>query len=306
MSRALVLYHANCKDGFGAAWAFQKFWADKYTDVQYTPVAYGETVLSGHRESETDLYILDFSFTPEYLVELASRFHYVELQDHHKTAVEAWVKYVTVDKGIVPENMYVNFDMAYSGAMLTYKRFTSYTDKTPLLLLHIQDYDLWKFENPRTKAFIAHLDMIPKTMEDWNSLHDYLEETPDGYEKFVGEGQLLLEAFEGTCQAIIKSGCKDIMLGDKKGLGVNAPGMFASRIGNILAERSGTFGATWFESHDGSIKFSVRSEGDYDVSAIAKQYGGGGHRNAAGFSLYPESYRAGVQLWAIQPSGPNQ
>jgi nanoRNase/pAp phosphatase (c-di-AMP/oligoRNAs hydrolase) len=31
--------------------------------------------------------------------------------------------------------------------------------------------------------------------------------------------------------------------------------------------------------------FSLRSVGDFDVSAIAKIYGGGGHKNAAGFTV---------------------
>ena len=35
---------------------------------------------------------------------------------------------------------------------------------------------------------------------------------------------------------------------------------------------------------DGQAHCSLRSNGDYDVSAIAKAFGGGGHRNAAGFS----------------------
>ena len=35
---------------------------------------------------------------------------------------------------------------------------------------------------------------------------------------------------------------------------------------------------------DGQCKCSLRSNGDYDVSAIAKAFGGGGHRNAAGFT----------------------
>jgi nanoRNase/pAp phosphatase (c-di-AMP/oligoRNAs hydrolase) len=30
---------------------------------------------------------------------------------------------------------------------------------------------------------------------------------------------------------------------------------------------------------------SLRSKGDFDVSAIAKRFGGGGHKNAAGFNI---------------------
>ena len=38
------------------------------------------------------------------------------------------------------------------------------------------------------------------------------------------------------------------------------------------------------ELEDGNYKFSLRSKGDIDVSKIALRYGGGGHKNAAGFS----------------------
>lgn len=31
------------------------------------------------------------------------------------------------------------------------------------------------------------------------------------------------------------------------------------------------------------VKWSLRSNGEFDVSAIAKHHGGGGHKNAAGF-----------------------
>ncbi|PLX31947.1 MAG: hypothetical protein C0604_06035, partial [Clostridiales bacterium] len=34
---------------------------------------------------------------------------------------------------------------------------------------------------------------------------------------------------------------------------------------------------------EGSVKVSMRSKGDYDVSQIASIFGGGGHKNAAGF-----------------------
>lgn len=40
------------------------------------------------------------------------------------------------------------------------------------------------------------------------------------------------------------------------------------------------------ETRDGRISVSLRSKGkEYDVAAVARQFGGGGHRNAAGFKL---------------------
>jgi phosphoesterase RecJ-like protein len=42
------------------------------------------------------------------------------------------------------------------------------------------------------------------------------------------------------------------------------------------------------EVADGDWRVSLRSKGDADVGAIAQQYGGGGHRNAAGCSVRGE------------------
>lgn len=68
------------------------------------------------------------------------------------------------------------------------------------------------------------------------------------------------------------------------GLAANAPAFLASDLGHELANKSGTFGLVWSMAGDGQVHCSLRSNGEYDVSAIAKAFGGGGHCNAAGFS----------------------
>jgi phosphoesterase RecJ-like protein len=39
------------------------------------------------------------------------------------------------------------------------------------------------------------------------------------------------------------------------------------------------------ENRNGTIKGSLRSGGDIDVESIARAFGGGGHRHAAGFDV---------------------
>ena len=39
----------------------------------------------------------------------------------------------------------------------------------------------------------------------------------------------------------------------------------------------------WREEKDGSVHVSLRSDGAVDVSKIATQFGGGGHKTASGF-----------------------
>jgi nanoRNase/pAp phosphatase (c-di-AMP/oligoRNAs hydrolase) len=53
-----------------------------------------------------------------------------------------------------------------------------------------------------------------------------------------------------------------------------------------VAKASGTYGLIWYyDAATGRANVSLRSIGDYDVSAIAKAFGGGGHKNAAGFNI---------------------
>lgn len=70
-----------------------------------------------------------------------------------------------------------------------------------------------------------------------------------------------------------------------EGLVVNTP-TFISEVGHELAVKSGTFGLVWYyDGESGRANCSLRSNGDYDVSAIAKLFSGGGHRNASGFNI---------------------
>ncbi len=56
-----------------------------------------------------------------------------------------------------------------------------------------------------------------------------------------------------------------------------------SFMGNALVERRPPMSIVWVESKD-DIHVGLRSNGDVDVSVIAKKYGGGGHPGASGFS----------------------
>ncbi len=75
---------------------------------------------------------------------------------------------------------------------------------------------------------------------------------------------------------------------------------FHSDVGNILAEKSGTYGAFWQQLPNHEVKWSLRSKGDYDVSVIASKFGGGGHKNAASFTLkapQEDVTKLGITLW---------
>ena len=124
------------------------------------------------------------------------------------------------------------------------------------------------------------------------------------------EGQAILRAHDQNVQSVVKGAARNCSIvpavidsvesykspwvwwhdeehGDTcgaNGLAANCPPHLQSDVGHELANQSGTFGLLWFIDKDNNCRCSLRSNGDYDVSAIAKAFGGGGHRNAAGFT----------------------
>lgn len=56
-------------------------------------------------------------------------------------------------------------------------------------------------------------------------------------------------------------------------------------VNELLSIRTVQIAALFREPKPGKIRVSIRSRGDYDVSAVARAVGGGGHRNAAGCSF---------------------
>ena len=148
------------------------------------------------------------------------------------------------------------------------------------------------------------------TFEQWKALNNKLQSDNLFYQEFIAQGAAILRAHEQNVQAVVKGsamGCCISVVADKpglsnpwlpgkeqrsndadyevRGLAANCPPHLASDVGHELANQSGTFGLLWFVDKDNVCKCSLRSNGDYDVSAIAKVFGGGGHRNAAGFQI---------------------
>lgn len=180
-----------------------------------------------------------------------------------------------------------------SGALLAWEYFHPIT-KVPKLIQHIDDRDRWQFTLEGSKELHAVLASYqPWTFEMWEA-HFLVGNVR--FNALKDEGVAILRAHNQHVQAALKQARKcyiDCCLRDAEGLlekvalpglAANAPYFLASDLGHELANKSGTFGLVWSMAGDGQIHCSLRSNGDYDVSAIAKAFGGGGHRNAAGFS----------------------
>lgn len=280
----LIIYHDNCADGFGAAWAaYKKFGAD---GAEYLPMSYNDKRVELHDEhlnfpvtlAGRDVYILDFSFNPEIIGAMLHLTATLTWIDHHKTAFESFNLDPTKPWHLVAAGIgwHVILDPNKSGCVLAWEHFHP-NEEVPALLDYIEDHDLWRWNYDNTRDIATGLRSKPFSFDWFDFAHENLGSVRD-------KGTAMNELFDQQLADITKKHTPTL-IGDQLGHSVNCTPQFASEAGNILAKASGTFGMTWALRNDGMANVSLRSVGDYDVSAIAKTFGGGGHRNAAGFEV---------------------
>jgi uncharacterized protein len=303
-----VYYHADCLDGFGAAYAAWRRFGDA---ARYRPMHHGENWDVADVEG-CDVFILDFSFRPDVLTRMADHARSVCQIDHHVSARDDWADRLVSEPGTARSHfrdpsgrLALDFDLDKSGARLAWEHFHPDTP-VPLALLHIEDQDLWRFRLPGTRAFCRALRLRSFSFDAWNAVVDAAS-APDGpaYLALLAEGEAVdrfisLEVERLAASSLVMPVTLELpdagsgKLQSVEGLAINANAVFASDLGGRLAERSGTFGLVWYLAADGVVKASLRACNTVNVARIAQFYGGGGHPNAAGFRMPWQEF--GVRL----------
>lgn len=259
----IILYHANCDDGFGAAYAA---WLRLGDNAEYRPVQYGDAIPSEHLLGR-QVYIFDFSFSPDVISVMSQSASQITLLDHHKSAAEQW-------QGIMPAtNAVITFDMDRSGAQMSWDYFHPGVQR-PVLIEYIGDRDLWRFKLHDTKEFCAGLSLQPTTFEAWNTLIP---------EAIIASGRVILDLQQRQVDRVMKGELRSVTLLGHHGLAANVINN-TSEVGHEIAKSSGTFSLTFSIKGD-EVICSLRSNAPFDVSEIAKHYGGGGHAQASGFRM---------------------
>lgn len=270
--RPLILYHGRrCPDGYGAALAAWLYYGGQ---AEFRGLDHGEIQTADDLGDLAGraVYVLDFAFGPELLAEIEARVAKLVVLDHHKSAAEKLTGYAC-RCGVV------HFDMDKSGARLAWEFFHADKD-VPGLIRYIEDRDLWNWQYPESAGFLAALDMEERSFERWAEIAAF---TPEQEAAFMARGGAMDEKFQKLC-ADIADAAQPLVFNGIKGLMVNAPGMFHSQVGDILARQSGSYALMWHASTKG-VKVGLRSRSDFNCIPLAESLGGGGHAQACGFKM---------------------
>lgn len=263
MMPIVCIYHANCADGFSAAWVVLKALGK---DVEFHPASYGDPPPDVTKKF---VIMVDFSYKRPVLLEMAERAAVILVLDHHKSAEE--------DLRDLPSNVVAKFDMEHSGAMMAWKHF--FPDREPPRLLnHIEDRDLWRFRLPYTREIQACLFSYPYEFYVWDTL------MATDTDVLAGEGAVIERKHLKDIRELLGVMTRKMTIGGYDVPVANLPYTLSSDACHVMAENE-PFAACYYDK-PGYRNFGLRSSNDgIDVSEIAKGYGGGGHRHAAGFRV---------------------
>lgn len=258
----LCIYHSNCADGFSAAWVVRK----AIGEMRFYPGKYQEPPPD---VTGCDVVMVDFSYKRPVLLEMSEKANSILILDHHKTAQDDLID--------LPANVTAKFDIEHSGAMLAWEHFFP-DQEPPPLLLHIEDRDLWRFKLPNTRQIQANVFSYPYDFHVWDTLMDTAPAA------LAAEGEAIERKHFKDILELIGVTTRDMVIGGHRVPVANLPYTMSSDAGYELA-KGRPFAACYWDTPDGRV-FSLRSRDDgADVAEVAKQYGGGGHRNAAGFRV---------------------
>lgn len=265
IKKITILYHADCPDGFGAAWAAWKKLGDT---ARYIAVPPNNGALPRVARN-THVYTLDYSFPVDDIPSVKKQSVSLIVIDHHISNKQA---FSLADGGV--------FDIKHSGAILSWNYFHP-KKPVPRLLRYIEDYDLWRFRMRHTREMLDALSLYDYNFATWEKLNRDFE---NGKEKeYIDEGRVLRRLAERRVGRLIGFGEKTTFEGHKA-LIVNSP-FYVSEIGHSIVKH-GTPVAIMWSRREHKITVSLRSDGrTVNVAELAERYGGGGHPAAAGFSF---------------------
>lgn len=293
----LCIYHGNCADGFGAAWCVRHALGEENVEFhagfyqRMPPDVTGRNVI-----------MVDFSYKLEMIRAMAKTARSILILDHHKSAADdlkglnvppdwqAWQAATAEGEPMLSETVRVSalFDMERSGAGIAWDYFHP-GEPRPKLINTIEDRDLWKFELEHTREAQAALFSFAYDFELWGDIIKDCEAAV-GFGALVMDGQAILRKQAKDIAELLDVATRWAMIDGSPVPIVNAPYFWGSEAGHELLRRfpAAPFAAYYWDSPTGR-EFGLRSDNSCghrrDASEVAVKYGGGGHRNSAGFKL---------------------
>jgi uncharacterized protein len=273
-NKHLVIYHAHCPDGLASAWVIYHYsgllgWPK--TEIEYYAANYQQDPpnIIGYK----NIYIVDFSYKKEILLQMSKQVEKIILMDHHETAIK------DLENFSPSKNILIILDKNKAGCQIVWDYFSNQKER-PWFIDVIADRDLWKFKLQNSKEINAAL-------------------AEEGYLRSIQKMNELLMKNANDFIEIGKQFCKfrDSILGNLASKSVKTKfqgyicyavnsNIFISELGDHLNKSKSDCEIAIiyrYNLNDKKWEYSFRSN-KVNLSELLKPFGGGGHPAAGGMS----------------------
>jgi uncharacterized protein len=265
----LVIVHKDCSDGFTAEYVA---WTALGDTAEYASADFGDEPppVAGR-----DVIILDFCYPPSVIRRIDQEAKSLLVLDHHKSQIPL---VGNLQAELRPGNRIV-LDVSRAGCRLAWDHF--YPGISPPYLVDaVEDRDLLRWALPESEVFLAKLDTMERTIENWDNV---ARMAPETLRRFIREGAPMYAKLNALASDVARF-AQPTRVSGIEGLAVSVPGQLSSYVGMLLAQRSRTYGICWSMLDANRIKLSIRSNNGM-ACQIAERLGGGGHDNSAAARL---------------------
>lgn len=275
----LVISHGKCIDGFSSAVIAHKALGPE--EANFMAGFYHQPVNPSQVEGR-DVLFLDFCFKRSLMEQLCAKARSVTILDHHKTAQADCQP--LIDSGALKGR----FDMDESGATMAWKHFFP-DQEVPEAVAYVRDRDIFRLEMPESEMISRVIGSYPfrytiPNLTRWWSLLTSTEEMAAIKQEVVPIKRLvgsLVELYYDYTRYMT------LTINRRRYAAAlcNCPNFMSTELGEMIKQRNRDVELVlmWNQVAD-TVQFSVRGAQGLDVSEIAKEFGGGGHAGASGFS----------------------
>lgn len=277
-SNDVLVTHLNCMDGATCAAVFMLAGGYK-SNIHYVPASGGvRHWVSNNKKilnSDCNIYIADVSADHATVVELEKRGNVI-LLDHHKSALG------------LKNFSCCHIDMSQCGCRLLFEEIevpAKHYSWTNHVTHVVNDFDLWiNGLTDITKHYLCYFDLFGQ-----EKFADRIVEQVKSDDVWTSSEEEMLEAFDAKRQKYIRETAARVHKVTNSGVTYGCVFVSSHRsevLNRVLENDPSIDVAAGFLVEEEQVSLRSR-KGGVDVSKIAESYGGGGHENAAAFSVDP-------------------
>lgn len=275
----LVISHSADLDGLCSQAIAKRYFGEL---AHYVGWDYGQEI--PNTDAYTRVYLIDISFPKEEMAKIA---HKLVWLDHHNSAIKENPTYYGGKRIDGVAACRIAWQWFFGNSKATKEDYLDRKVEEPLAVTLLGEHDIWNHTDGRTLPFQYGMQarenpawevLLNADGADMSSVEEINTILRDGYS---------IEKYLKVTQA---------QLANEAGYDADFEGL-KFRVLNTPQKGSLQFDASIKEHHDGCLRYywdgqkwgcslyGVAHKKDIDLSAIAKKYGGGGHRGAAGCSF---------------------